>query len=55
MNYSKLSQEALEASNNKGFTFKSVEQSLALAICEVCEAIEADRSNKRANYKGFTE
>lgn len=53
MNYNKLSQQALEASNSKGFTFTSIEQSLALITCEICEAIEADRTNLRADRVRF--
>lgn len=53
MNYNKLSEEALEASNSKGFTFTSIEQSLALIISEISEALEADRSNLRADRVRF--
>ena len=49
MNYNKLSEEALEASNSKGFKFTSIEQSLALIISEISEALEADRTNLRAD------
>lgn len=55
MNYNKLSKEIHKNAVSKGFWNKneSIQHFLSLVFTEVCEAIEADRINKRADKKSF--
>lgn len=55
MNYNKLSKQAHDNAVAKGFwnPEKSESHYLSLVVSEVCEAIEADRKEKRANAEAF--
>jgi len=51
----KLSTVVYQGNKDRGFTYgeerkKTLE---ALVVCELCEAIEADRKSRRANVNGF--
>lgn len=55
MDYNKLSKEVHQNAENKGFwkQVKSDEHCLTLVFTEICEAVEADRKNKRADKSAF--
>lgn len=55
MNYNKLSQQAHENAVKKGFWQSECTEPhcLALVVSEICEAIEADRHERRANAEAY--
>ena len=55
MNYNQLSSQAHQNALAKGFWKEnlSVEHALALVFTEICEAIEADSKEKRANAEAY--